>query len=321
MASVNGNNRLPSVDSSRGGNTGKRYYGIYRARCINNQDPRGMGRILVHIYNRDGNLSYQQDIHQWVPVLSPYGGIKSMGFYMIPPIHAEGFVVFEQGAPTRPVWIGTFPYAPEKQIDQEASEAAGYGVVKVTPTIPPELENDPTKIVLKTQYPALGDPDIESDENEVENLIVMDETKIEMVHVNQAEYEYDPGGVSVGDASSYIRLADKSVTMGVKGPDGRVFEIQIDSDGIRLVSDLGDTLSVRDGEITIKGTDNSQINIRAMDNGSININGKQVIVDGEQIVIGPPGSNGGGGVITSDCICPFTGLATHVGSGKTTLGG
>lgn len=315
-----GDRKKPSsVKSSSASST--KYYGIYRARCIDNQDPRGLGRVLAHIYTRDGNLSYQEDIHQWIPVLSPYGGIKGMGFYMIPPIHSEGFVIFEAGVPTKPVWIGTFPYAPAKEIDEAATRAAGYGVVKVIPTIPAELQNDPTTIVLKTQYPALGDPDIESDDNKVENLITMNEEKLELVHLNQNEYEYSQGGVSSAQASSYIRLTDNAIIMGVKNEEDKVYELQIDSTGIRMISDLGDTISVADGEITIQGTDSSQINIRAMEKGSINVNGKQVIIDGEQIIIGPPGSTGGGGVVTSDCICPFTGLPTHVSSGKTIVGG
>jgi hypothetical protein len=315
-----GSKRNPSaVSSPRTGGT--KYYGIYRAKCINNQDPRSLGRILAHIYKRDGNLSYQEDIHQWIPVLSPYGGVKGMGFYMIPPIHAEGFVIFEEGISTRPVWIGTFPYAPTREIDEEASEAAGYGIVRVRPTVPAELENDPTKIVLKTQYPALSDPDPESNENKVENVITMDESKLELVHVHQGEYEYSPGGVSTGNASSFITMSDTSIVMGVRAADGRVFQIQIDAEGIRLISDLGDIISISDGSIQISGTDQSQIYIRAKDNGSILLEGKQVIADGEQLVLGPPGATGGGGVITSDCICPLTGLPTHIGSGKTIIGG
>ncbi len=316
---ISGSKRNSTIKTS--GGTGVKYYGIYRARCINNKDPKGQGKILVHVYSRDGNISYSEDIHQWIPVLSPYGGLKGMGFYMIPPIHAEGFVIFEQGNLTNPIWLGTYPYAPSHEIDKEATKAAGYGVVKTIPTIPPEMKNDPTTIILKTQYPALANPNIESNENKVENLFTMSEEKFELTHVNQSGYEYSPGGQSTAKPSSYIRLTDSGITLGVKGQDDRVFELQIDSAGIRMTSNLGDTVSIADGEISIIGSENAQINIRALDEGAININGKQVIIDGEQIVIGPPGTTGGGGVVTSDCICPFTGMTTHVASGKTIVGG
>jgi hypothetical protein len=240
---------------------------------------------------------------------------------MIPPIHAEGFVIFEAGLSTNPVWIGTFPYAPLKEVDEAASEAAGYTVIKTTPTVPSELGTDATRVVLKTQYPALGNEVPEDDTNKIENVIVMDETKLELIHVNQNVYEYSPGGITTGTASSFISLRDNSITLGVKAEDGRVFQLQIDNQGIRMVSNTGDQIAVNDGVITLIGSDTAQINIRAMNNGSVVINGKQVVVDGEQVVIGPPGSQGGGGVVTSDCICPFTGMATHTSSSKTIVGG
>lgn len=298
-----------------------KYYGIYRARCLNNQDPMGLSRVLVHIYMRDGRVNYDEDTHQWAPVLSPYGGLKGMGLYMIPPIHAEGFVIFEGGAKQKPIWIGTYPYAPTKTIDEEATKAAGYGVVKSVPTIPPELQNDPTKFVLKTQYPTISDPSVESNDNKIENLIVMDETKLELVHINQGSYEYSAGGVSSANASSYIRLTDNMVTIGVKSEEGKTYEIQVDSAGIRLISDLGDTVSISDGEIAIIGSDACDISLTAKDNGAVNINGKQIIIDGEQIIIGPPGSLGGGGAVTSASICPFVGLPIHQSSSKTIIGG
>ena len=82
------NSKLPWLKQSVQGR--RDYYGAYRARCLNNNDPVGLGRILVHIYIRDGNLTYDESTHQWIPVLSPFGGVKGMGFYMIPPIHALG---------------------------------------------------------------------------------------------------------------------------------------------------------------------------------------------------------------------------------------
>lgn len=297
------------------------YYGVYKARCLNNNDPLGLGRVLAHIYVRDGKLNYSERSHQWIPVLSPYGGIRGMGFYMIPPIHAEGFVIFEQGEPGKPIWIGTYPVAPVNELDQQASQSAGYGVVKVNPTIPSELAADATKIVLKTQYPSLSDSNPESNNNKIENLLLMDNTQFRLEHVNQAAYEFSPGGVSAGTPSSYLTLTDTSITMGVLSSEGKRYEISVTSEGITLKTNLGEQITLKDGSILIQGTDKSQIKIVATDNGSITAKAKNVVLDGEQIVLGPPGSLGGGGVITSDCICPLTGLPTHVGSSKVIVGG
>lgn len=298
-----------------------RYYGIYRAKCLNNADPEGRGRILAHIYIRDGQLSYSEQSHQWIPVLTPYGGIRGMGMSLIPPIHADGFVVFEEGKPHAPVWIGAYPFAPLREVDEDATEKAGYTVIKSYPTTPSEQAQDPTRIVIKTQYPSLQNPIPESNENVVENAIIMDENQLQLFHVNKNVYEYSQGGVGIGTPGSYIRMGDNSIELGVTGPDGRTFNITIDSESIRLASALGDQIQLTDGRIQIVGTDQAQVSIQALENGSITLNGKNITLDGEQIVTGPPGENGAGGVVTTQAICPFTGLRTHVGSSKTIAGG
>lgn len=299
---------------------GTKYYGIYRAKCLNNSDPKGQGRVLAHIYVRDGELNYNESTHNWIPVLSPYGGVRGMGFYMIPPIHADGFVIFEQGSPRTPVWVGTYPFAPVREVEEEASKKVGYTVVKTLPTVPDELNSDPTKIIIKTQYPALNDPAPESDSNKIENLIIMDETKLELVHVNQPEYSYKPGGVSTADATSYIKLADGIIELGVKDVSGRLQSIQITTDGIKMESSMGDYVQVKDGSIQIKGSDQCQIKIEAIENGAVVINGRQVMLDGETIILGPPGALGGGSVVTTQSICPFVGLPIHQGSSKVLIG-
>jgi hypothetical protein len=244
-----------------------------------------------------------------------------MGLFMIPPIHAEGFVQFEEGDPARPVWVGTYPLAPTKEIDQASSKSAGYGVIKTNPTIPAELSGDPSRILLKTQYPLASNPDIEADVNKVENLLVMDEDKLQLIHTNQNEYEFQPGGVSTSQSGSYITMQDSSITLGVMAPDGRRHEITVNSEGFTMRTSAGDQIVMTDGSIQIIGTDRSQIKIYAIEKGSVAIKAKNVVVDAEQIVSGPPGALGGGGAVTTDCICPFTCMPTHIGSTKTIVGG
>jgi len=72
--------RKLSVSEGAKSNEGKRYYGVYRAKCLDNNDPDGLNRILVHIFGLDGEFSYDEAGHTWVPVLSPYGGVPQMGF-------------------------------------------------------------------------------------------------------------------------------------------------------------------------------------------------------------------------------------------------
>lgn len=298
-----------------------KYYGIYRAKCLNNNDPRSQGRILVHVYVRDGPLNYDEDTHQWIPVLSPYGGLSGMGLFMIPPIHADGFVIFEAGDTRKPVWIGAYPFAPIREIDEDLSKRAGYAVIKTTPTVPIEMGGDATKIVLKTQYTTAENPNIDSDENSIENMIIMDETKLEMFHLNQQVFEHKESGSSSADSCSFIRLLDGSVEIGVKAPDGKTNSIQITADGVKISSNLGDYIMVSDGRIQIIGTDAAQIKIEAVEEGSVVILSKTTVVDGESIILGPPGAQGGGSVVTTQSICPFVGLPIHQGSSKVMVSG
>jgi hypothetical protein len=299
----------------------KKYFGIYRAKCLDNNDPKGQGRILAHIYVIDGKLSYDPSRHIWIPVLSQYGGVRQMGFFAIPPVHADGFVIFEGGDSNKPVWIGSYPFAAEKIVDEEASRTAGYTVLKIKPTVPQESAGDPSRMVIKTQYPTQQNPDPESDENNVENLIVMDEQKLRLLHVNQNFYEYNDGGVNNSQASSWLDLSDGAVTLAVTTNEGKTHSIQITGDGIRLQSDKGDYINVKDGSLELIGTENAQVKIRTGKNGAVTIDGKQVIVDGESLILGPPGATGGGGVVTCDTICPFVGAPIHIGSSKTIVGG
>lgn len=297
------------------------YYGIYRAKVLNNKDPNGLGRVLVHIYELDGPLNFDESNHQWIPVLSPFGGVPQMGFYIIPPIHAEGFVIFENGNANRPVWIGSYPFSEEKEIDEEATQTAGYPVIRVKQTVPPETKKDPTTIVLKTQYPTIDKPDPTSDENIVENIVTLNENKLELIHANKSYYKYNPGGLDNSQPSSSITLSDDTLRLQVLNSKNEVNYIEITQDGVVISSSNGNSISVSKNEgIVIKTNETGTLKLEALSNGSVIIKARYVIIDGEQIVV-PPGENGGGGVVTTDCVCPFVGLPIHVGSSKVIFGG
>ena len=294
-------------------------YGIYDATVIDNKDPQNQGRILVHIYRRDGKFNYSTEGHDWVPVLSPYGGNREMGMFMLPPLHASGFVIFEEGDPMKPVWLGSYPRIPTLQVDEEATRQAGVTIFETLPTVPPEMINDPSRIVIRTQYPGIKNPDITADENRIENLVVLDEDKLELTHVNQAQYSYSSTGIDSSYSRSYITLRDNSITLGVKNSNGEVHEISISASAITFRTHSGEYINLEGGGISVVGTPETKITIKSL--GPIEINGKQLLVDAENIISGPIGDDGGGGAVTSDAICPYVGFPCMVGSSKTTIGG
>jgi len=72
---------------------------IQRAKVVRNDDPDGLGRILIQFL-------WSEDVEIWVRYVSPHAG-DDRGFYCLPEIEDEVLVAFEEGDPDRPVVIGS----------------------------------------------------------------------------------------------------------------------------------------------------------------------------------------------------------------------
>jgi hypothetical protein len=79
----------------------KRFYGKYRAKVIENEDPLFLGRIIV-IAPAVSDLPLT-----WAMPCTPYAG-EQVGFYAIPPLDANVWMEFEAGDPNKPIWVGCF---------------------------------------------------------------------------------------------------------------------------------------------------------------------------------------------------------------------
>jgi hypothetical protein len=80
----------------------QRFYGKYRAVCINNVDPMQIGRIQVIVPDVSTVLPTS-----WAMPCFPTGGIQ-MGVVSVPLMGAGVWVEFEQGDPDYPIWVGCF---------------------------------------------------------------------------------------------------------------------------------------------------------------------------------------------------------------------
>jgi uncharacterized protein involved in type VI secretion and phage assembly len=80
----------------------KPFYGKYRGKVTDNSDPLMQGRIRARV-----PAVYGEDISGWALPCSPYAG-KGVGFYFIPPVHANVWIEFENGNPDYPIWTGCF---------------------------------------------------------------------------------------------------------------------------------------------------------------------------------------------------------------------
>jgi uncharacterized protein involved in type VI secretion and phage assembly len=80
----------------------QRYYGKYRATCVNNVDPMQIGRIQVMVPDVSGLIP-----SSWAMPCFPVSGIQN-GVFAVPPIGAGVWVEFEQGNPDYPIWVGGY---------------------------------------------------------------------------------------------------------------------------------------------------------------------------------------------------------------------
>jgi Type VI secretion system/phage-baseplate injector OB domain len=81
----------------------KKFYGTYRGTVIMNIDPEQRGRLLLEVPAVMGLLPTS-----WAEPCAPLAGPTGppMGVYMVPPIGAGVWVVFEGGDANHPIWIG-----------------------------------------------------------------------------------------------------------------------------------------------------------------------------------------------------------------------
>lgn len=99
-----------------------RYYSVYRAKVIDNADPEGRGRVRVTCpaVSRKGVLD-------WAPSVSHLGG-KQRGLFFPPDVDDFVWVMFEEGDPRCPIYIGGW-----------------WGVDELGPDFKPEADGDKLK--------------------------------------------------------------------------------------------------------------------------------------------------------------------------------
>jgi Type VI secretion system/phage-baseplate injector OB domain len=79
---------------------GPKFPGVYRGRVINNQDPLGKGRVTAQCPDVHGLLPTT-----WAMPCAPMTGLQS-GIYIVPPLNAGVWIMFEEGDINHPIWIG-----------------------------------------------------------------------------------------------------------------------------------------------------------------------------------------------------------------------
>lgn len=255
--------------------------GLWRGVCEYNIDPKGLGRIKVRVpaiygaaiggadylgssteTSREGT-GIDVDSLPWAWPCFRSGGISDVGDFDVPLIGASVWVMFEQADPRYPVWMGTWPYIPEKQQevntiaswnvpDPSISISMGTWMQQAGLTTPKETQtnlNDTfVRVVAKTPK---GATVLAKDTDEAEVLMIIDRLGqiIEMytpvtqnsnsnnaaqrgTHSAQNQNDpsqsaYDPG-TYCKDGKAYIRIIDASRKNG--SPSGQFIKLSAEKD-------------------------------------------------------------------------------------------
>src|SRR5437899_7920202 len=76
--------------------------GRFRGTVVDNDDPLRLGRLRALVPDALGDTP-----SGWALPSAPYAG-RAVGLFAVSPLGADVWVEFEQGDPTRPVWVGGF---------------------------------------------------------------------------------------------------------------------------------------------------------------------------------------------------------------------
>ena len=81
---------------------GAQLQGLFRGEVVNNVDTQRMGRVQIKVPSVFG-----ENPLTWAMPCAPYAG-PGVGFFLIPPVGAKLWIMFERGDPEYPVWMGAF---------------------------------------------------------------------------------------------------------------------------------------------------------------------------------------------------------------------
>jgi uncharacterized protein involved in type VI secretion and phage assembly len=119
--------------------TGRRFYGKYRGKVVDNADSCGRGRIKVRVPSVLGAEEF------WALPCVPYAG-KERGFFALPEAGTAVWVEFEHGDPSFPIWTGCF------WVDHDIPSADARPAIKFwkTDEITIRIDDDEGSIEIRT---------------------------------------------------------------------------------------------------------------------------------------------------------------------------
>lgn len=106
-----------------------RFNGLWKAIVEDNKDPEKRGRARMRVQQIYQNIS--SEALPWAePAAMPYGGSRDIGFIFPPEVGSMYWVMFEQGDPDLPVYLGAIYGAPSGASEIPSQAKIGYPNIK-----------------------------------------------------------------------------------------------------------------------------------------------------------------------------------------------
>ncbi|MEU4217118.1 phage baseplate assembly protein V [Actinoplanes sp. NPDC026623] len=189
----------------------RRFWGKYRGRVVDNEDPARLGRLRVSVPSVLG----PDVVTGWASPCAPYGGAADQGMFFIPERKAGVWIEFEEGDLEFPIWVGTYWSRPDDGSEVPLANAAADASEAAEP------QQVPTRKTIKTL--------------KGHTLQFEDADKAEAILL----YE----GVN-----GHLVTLDKN---GIAVLDGFGNEVVLSKDGIRLTDLTGNEISMTGDALTI----------------------------------------------------------------------
>ena len=239
--------------------------GLYKAEVMNTANFNDTGKIQVRVLGIN-----VEDTWVEAPVLTPFGGNPNMGIKSLPPIGSFGYVMYERGQNTAPIWVGSLMRFWGKEFEN------GYGN--------PVEGKDSTDFIVKTQYTKIDDRELDTKNNRIENILKMNETEFSLIKVRQDSdaYEYKTEAYDLEEEPYHLlKLTDeeiklkfkfndnsKSNTISLKedkvelsfDTDAGTMKASINEDSIELTAGGSHLILRKDGDIEIMSSAKIKLN-------------------------------------------------------------
>ena len=240
--------------------------GLWRAEVVNTENFKDTGKIQIKVWG-----IYPENVWEEAEIMTPFGGYPNMGMQMLPPIGAQGFVMYLRGKSDYPIWVGGLIRNIEADVEGTIEEEWAH----------PVESEDPSDFIIKTQYTKFDEREIDGEENKIENILKMNENEFTLAKVHQSdEYAYDKEPYDMEEkAYNLFQMKDDEVKLKFKFSD----------------NSKSNTISVKEGEISISfDTDAGEMNVSVkeetiefMSGGTTMVINKDgtVVIDAEKLEI------------------------------------